>query len=288
MKYEEIRYFLFVHSYIGKKACLELRKKYGVKISKKGTNWEEKVLKENFNLINKSIFYQSYDFINEDNPEERGLRTHYAIDDVSKQLTPQIANLARQLKLNEHLLRVYILYNNIPKKLSGRDITFFATPYTPIIEMGHYIRIDKTTTKKELIEAYRYVKSLFKAIEIVQDKDSLTKHSKKPIIRERKRKDIGKDDLKKIKIFFRIENEIPRVIKDKSNEILDYKEDYKREIVGPAIERVVTKDLKEEDIKKERQMASLYKGYYYDIITRYNLPTFRDWTSIYGLISSKG
>jgi hypothetical protein len=276
MNYEEIRYFLFTKTYIAKDLVSHLRRLYGVPI-KKG-DWQKKVIKEHWDKILKTFFFKNFDYEKEKNPTERGLRLLFAINEVSKLLTPHIRRLAQILNINETLFRAFVLYNNVPKKLIGRDIIYTAWDEEPIKETGYYIKVDYNTQRQDILQAFDKIKFLY----LQTGTEKSFKKKNKSLLRLRKRRDIGKNDLKKIKIFLKIEKEIGNFLKYKKI----YKEDYKHEIITPAIERVVVKELKNDESKDEMKLVNQYKGYYYDVISRYNLPTVRDLKNLHDLIQS--
>ena len=280
MKYEEIRYLLFSKSYVAKTIVGWLRKQYKIKITKGKSNWDSILLKQHLQLIKKSIFYNGYE--TEKNRTERGLKILFAKNDVAKQITPEIKMIAKELNIDETLFRLFVLHNNIPKKISGRNMVFFASPYEPIKEMGYYIRVDENTTKAQLQETYDKLKLKLLALGVVRNQQ---KPKPKKLLRVKKRRDVAEGDPEKIKIFIDIEKEIEKVIKDKKT-IDHYKLDYQRQTIGPAIERVAYNKSKE-DSKKEKKLIKLYQGYYYDIIDRYNLPTYKDLATIHDLIFPK-
>jgi len=199
---------------------------------------------------------------------------------VSKNITPEITTLARELDMSETLFRVLVLYNNIPKKLAGRNIIKNAiSEIESIDETGHYIKVDEYVSKQEVLRAYEEIQKQIKFYNEAQEE----KKKGRKIIHKRKRKDIPNDDKEKTPIFCRIEKEIMLLSREKIES-----DDYQNQLVNESIRRVVGNSLDPDDEKFDLTLEKktiTYADWYRKIIKRYNLPTPTKLSSILRLIS---
>src|SRR3990167_10678807 len=179
--YDEIRFWLFTESYIGKQISHKLRQKYNITTVDK---WKLHILHNHWNLFINTPFTKDFDFEKEKNPIERGLAFHFAIREVEKKITPKINEVANILELNVDLFRIFIIYKNLPNKLSGPDKFVFASPERPITDLGYYIKVDFKTKKKDIEEAFHTIKTIRLPVVFGKNKN-------KTILKSKKRSDIG-------------------------------------------------------------------------------------------------
>lgn len=282
MEYEKLRYKLFTQSYVCKMTVRMLREKYGITLKRNKNTWEDKVLKDYYSELHKTALMKRYSQVNPKNTTERGLLAHFAIQEVSERITPEITDIARTIHIHEGLFRLLVLYDNVPNKISGRSLIVHATPNKPIIDMGYYIAVDENTTKTQLNEAFSELQQRFQMQKEIRN--DLDTHKKTLInLKTRRKKTI--DDQNKIDIYLKVEKEIEMVLKDKKNP--DFEEDYRKEVISPAIERIVGKVVKDGDITRSEKLHKQYKAYYYDVIDSYSLPSYKDLRTIHDLITPK-
>lgn len=284
MNYEQIRYYLFSKSYVGKVIIDEIRKKHKIDSNQTYSEWAKILTKDYFSILeeiridwSKEMGYETiidWDFI------------WLNQDDIESKIFPEVSKLAQQLNFDTKMLMINILYNNVPKKLSTPNKVCFANKLRPIKEKGTYLRIDKNTTDKEVLEMLHNAK---KYMFIVEDTKEKQPSNKLKILNNKKRKDISKNDNQNFEIFKLVENKIKKLIKEKEEKQKDF--DYEGEIVGPALKNVAV-DLaikinpNDESIEFENKIFKKVKNIYYSILNRYGLPTYKQLKSILRLINS--
>lgn len=283
MDYQKIRYFLFTQSYIASEIVKKLRAKYRIKRNMTYPGWIKRIEKDHMDLLIKKqnewkrILHREIPF----NFEFIWL----AVQDIEKELTPDIGKIAKILAIDEDLFRVLMLYDNVPKKLYPPQRIFYANELSPISDEGMYIKVDDRLTYPEMLKYFSEAKNRLKSFP----------RNKNKIIKDKHRKDIGPGDEDKIQYFLQIEKEIIQLAKEKRK----YKnpdEEASRSIVIDAIDQVAgdITDTEADKRKISEQKAGLLftawkkrlTTYYYEITSRYNLPTSQDLISLLGLISN--
>ena len=284
MEYEETRLKLFIKSFVGKQTITFLRNKYGIKKGMKPEDWYDRIDREKRIKIDKLILKLH---LSASSSFSKPLCYQMLLDD--KDVTPEITKLSNEVRLNEDVLRSYIILNILTPTIPQQDIIRLATEGYPINEDGYYIKVDKSTKDKDVKIAY----------EIIQDRiqkqqqlfDLLGVKKKKPLIK-RRRTQIAPDDEEKIKIFLKIESEMCLLFENKRNIKSDYEaRDYERELIGAAIQRVAGDRMPdiEDDEKFQANLnitTQLFETWYYSITERYQLPTPKKLSSILRVISS--
>lgn len=278
LDYDGIRHYLITHSFIGWLIATNLRKKYNIPSNNTSEKWLERLTTNHWDLFLKLF----------PNQEMRSGMLWIGQDAVEKKLMPEVGKLAKALKLNEKLLRIFVIYDNVPYKINGPKLTSYVSEFNPIIESGTYMRIDKKTTvedvKTELAKVKKWQQNKLQTFPEFQEHES-----KSSIVKTRK-KQIEEGDEFAIQDYLAIEKEIIllfREQKSKSNYMPD--EDYGNELVKPALERVAGNSIDEDDDNKFdillKTKIDKLKEKYYTITRRYALPTQRDKNLIFELMS---
>jgi hypothetical protein len=271
MEYEDIRFDLFTSSYCGKKIIQALRKKYG-----KSLNWHNKFREEQIKGLD--LFLER--LREAENPNVKPSRPKLLFN--FGRHTPKITKIAKLLHLNEEQLRYYILFNIYQfSKVPPEDIIYLATEDSPITNDGYYIQIDSDTNKTNVEEAIREIQKRLTNEQKIHEFMGLPKEKK---LIKKQRSQVAPDDNGKIAVYKAIEKEILTVEKDKKKNYVGVN-DYERELLRPAIERVVGESLSDEDdAKKEEELNTKYNTWYYEIVKRYQLPTIKKLPTILRLI----
>jgi hypothetical protein len=93
----------------------------------------------------------------------------------------------------------------------------------------------------------------------------------------------------KLKIYLEVEKELSNLVEEKLDEYSTALEDYQRQLLAPAIERVAGNLMKDIDDRKFDRILELqirkYAYIYYRIVYKYRLPTLRVVSFITRLIS---
>jgi hypothetical protein len=283
-EYDKIRFWLFTETYVASEIVVFLRQKYKIPQKMSPVEWWKRIIREHWNLLE-----------HERKRWEATLKRRVEIDSgflfvtipkIEREIIPEIPKLASKLHLNEHLLKVFILYNNVPNKLYPLERLFFASPLSPITDLGYYIKVDEHLTEREMLSIFREVRqktSLFSDPVEARDK---TKYE------QRRRKQFGKDDDAKILAFVSVEKEIKNISERGLIYDNEDKEQVYRRIIEMAIGEVVqhTLDkLKYDDEKQDKVFGRWQKRittYYYVIARRYNLPTPKKLNAILRLMQS--
>lgn len=274
MSYDQIRFKLFTLSFIGTSLISALRKKYGIKRTSDSVNWLEKNYRKNSALEFRLLRERH---ITPDDTEGYLLFKLGIKDEIIKIVTPEISRLASMLKLDEDVLRHFIITGELDVKLKRQY--YLHTYYRPIKSDGYYIRVDESTTLKDVKNAYSGIRNTFKKYH------SKTSHQ---------RKDISKMDQKKTNMQILIEESIIKFSKERNKPNPNGLKQYKKELVGAAIERMIGNFLSkrirdDDDSEYQIRYTQLYKRlhtWYYEVNRRYNLPTPMKLEQLLRLINS--
>lgn len=276
MEYDELRYSLFIQSYVASELVKKLRGISGISRIVSFTDRNKQLTKNHWNLFLKhkkrieEILGRTIDF----NASLILVLSH----EIEKEITPDIERIAKKLNINSDLFRVLVLYNNVTQKIYPPDRIFYAQPGLPLTEPGVYIKIDENLRARELEYLFKKAKLAAKLFSKGKDKQ--------------RRKDVAKDDKVKSKIYIAVEKEIKKLIKSKEKGEYEGEDLYSDEIVSGAIENVAQKELDRKNIKDDEadrlfpEYIKRTRTYYYEITRRYSLPTIKKLPSILRLMST--
>lgn len=277
LDYDGVRHYLITHSFIGWVAVTKLREKYSIPKNITSASWLKRITTDHWDLFTKAL----------PNQEMTAGLLWVMQDTVEKQLMPEIAKLAKALNLDEKLLRIFVLYDNVPYKINGPKLVHHASPLNPITEPGTYLKIDDNTTiddaKIEIAKIKEWEQIKAKVTEEQQGRVTNTQ-----LVRLR-RKQIEESDESAVQVYLAVEKEIIELYKqqqDKNDLIPD--EGYGNMLVNPAFERV-SGDLLDEDENFDQLLPTKIKEVsktYYAVVRRFSLPTPKDKTRILKFISS--
>lgn len=275
--YKSFRYYLFCHSYLVSKIRLKFLNNLGLKDGIKEKDWFKFLLKKYYKelelfISNIGLKDITYDMVWATWPE------------FSKKIFPKLYNFCIKWNIDFKLFVIYLLYKNIPYKLDSLDHPKVVKIYPNLtydIEEGCYIKVSPDTTEKELYSSLRWAKIL---LSVDTEKESSQLNMDKS---NKKRKDITlKDKQLKGKAYIKIEKEIAKIVNQKLDKNSIYANDFDKSTVRIAIERVSGSLLEGMNLSdemftlREQEWRKILEGYYYDITRRYNLPTFKQSTSI--------
>lgn len=283
MNYEQTRYFLFSKSYVGGAIVEEIRKRHNIDSHQNNIEWMKFVVKNHFSILEE---------IQNDWTIQTGRRTIIDFifiwlnqDYIESKIFPEALLLAQELNFDRKMLMINVLYDNVPKLLSTPDGIHFASKLRPIREEGIYLKISKNTTNVEIIKMLSDAKKYIRVVKPEQNKNSIRSLE---ILKEKKRKDISKNDQKKINLFIDVENRIKELVKEKHINGKEYV--YETEVVCPAIERVVGDKLakfsEDKADKYELVWNRKVREIYYSMLNRYQLPTYKQLKPILRVINS--
>lgn len=282
-EYDRIRFWLFTETYVASEIAKFLRQNYKIPPKMSSIEWRKRIIREHWNLINREIKRLENSVRLRVDKIDPGF-LFIIIPKIEREIIPEIPRLASKLRLNEDLLRVFILYNNVPKKLYPPERVFFASPLNPITDMGYYIKIDEHLRERELLLLF---KKTLQKIKMFSDSDG----KKKTKYEQRRRKQFGKDEKAKILAFISVEKKIKENLKNNLN--INYVEDKNcMDIVKFAIGGVVQDifdRLKYSNEKQDKLFDRWQKRittWYYTIADRYKLPTPKKLNSILRLMQS--
>lgn len=266
MNYDNERYYLFTQSYIASVLVERIRKKHGITKNQSSLEWLKRKAGEYLSLY--------------DEKWKEILTSEF------KQI-PEVEKIANMFDFSESMLMLLVLYGKIPDELTSRCEIYTASEKFPIRHTGTYIRVDKTTSNKEILVKLREAKKQINLVHLDKVDLNEIKSGEKHV--NRKRKDISKMDNSNKEIFIAVENKIKELILQKNEKGKEY--DYKRQIVIPAIEQVVGDTMVEENwedesTEEESRCVKLIKDVYYSMIERYRLPSYRDLKLILRVINS--
>jgi hypothetical protein len=280
LDYSGIRHYLITHSFIGWLVAEKIRSKHHISKDMTSMQWLHRLLTDHWDLYEK--YHQDF---GQGNIAEMGSAFAFVIQDaIEKQILPEIPRIAKILHMDEKLLRIFILYDNVPFKINGPQLIHYASPLSPITEMGSYLKVNIQTTIKDLEKALKTIKLHDSMVSELKDTKGLV---------ELRRKQIAPNDAGKIDGYLKIEQKMIELFraKDDKNPIVDYSE-YGNTLVSPAMEMVAGDTLTNEDAndelfdKMEAELRERLNEDYRAITKRYSLPTSKDKTAILRLITS--
>jgi len=278
LDYDGTRHYLITHSFIGWVAVTKVREKYSIQKNLTSASWLKRITTDHWDLFTKAL----------PNQEMTAGLLWLMQDTVEKQLMPEIAKLAKALSLDEKLLRIFVLYDNVPYKINGPKLVHHASPLNPITEPGTYLKIDENTTiadaKKEIAKIKEWEQIEAK---VAEEQGRVTSTQ----IVKLRRKQIEEGDGSAVQVYLAVEKEIIELYEqrqDKNDLIPD--EGYGNTLVNPAFERVAGNLLDEDDDEefdrllpaKTAEVSSIY----YAVVRRFSLPTPKDKNRILKLINS--
>ena len=284
-EYDKIRFWLFTETYVASEIVAILRQKYKIPQKMSSEEWWKRIILEHWNLLEQ-----------ERKRWEATLKRRVEIDsgflfvtipEIEKGIIPEIPKLASKLRLNEDLLKVFILYNNVPNKLYPPERLFFASRLSPITDIGYYIKVDEHLTERELLYIFKRVMQKINMFADPNEKKEKTKYE------QRRRRQFGKNEDAKILAFVSVEKKIKEIVEEdlKLNK-KPTSNTYYKDIVQNAIGAVVQNTLDQleyDDEKQDRVFDRCQKRittYYYTIANRYKLPTPKKLNSILRFMKS--
>jgi hypothetical protein len=280
LDYDGVRHYLVTHSFIGWLIATTVREKHDIPNNLTSQSWLKRITTEHWDLFTKAI----------PNQEMSGGLLWLMQDTVEKQLFPEVVKVAKILKLDEKLLRIFILYNNVPYKINGPKLVRHASPLNPITETGTYLMIDERTT----IEDVKTEMSKLKQWQIIQAeaiKEEGRRATDTQVVKAR-RKQIENGDELAVRDYLAIENEIIRLYQEQepSRSLLS-DEGYGSTLVEPALERVAGDSIKDidDDIEFDTQFTDKVgklRDSYYRVTRRFSLPTQKNKNRILKVINS--
>lgn len=293
MEYESIRYSLFIKSYIAFALIKALREKYNIPPNMSRNIWRLRLMIFYPEIVEKirKIWELKLD---KEVQMDAGF-FFVVLGDIERECTPTITTIAKELNIDENLFREFVLYGTSSCNVTLDDKIFYASKLQPIEEDGFFIKIKPDTTTRELQNLFEIVQERLNR-HMCFEKHSQTNSLKTKLkLDNRKRKDIGKNDSKKINIYLDIEEKIKEIanfkVEQKRGLSWYEKDDYKGELVGPAIEQVAGEMI--QDIESDEEFERLnnkikkrLQTYYYQITARYKLPNVKDLNIVLGLINS--
>lgn len=279
LDYDGVRHYLITHSFIGWVAVTTLQEKYNISEKQKSEDWLKRLTTEHWDLFAKAL----------PNQEMNAGLLWVMQDTVEKQLMPEVAKLAKAFKLDEKLLRIFVLYDNVPYKINGPKLVHHASPLNPITELGTYLKIDENTT----IDDAKNEIAKIKQWERIKQEAALEEPGRvrnKQIVRSR-RKQIEEGDESAVQVYLAVEKEIIALhIKRQGNSDYILDEGYGSTLVNPAFERVAGDLIDEDDDKQFDRLLPAkiieVSNTYYAVVRRFALPTPKDKNRILKLISS--
>ena len=199
-----------------------------------------------------------------------------------------IKELANVLDINAKNLIKFIMLKEIDSKPLPPGRIFMASIYTPITLEGAYIKIDENMTAKDILRYANLAKKSLRG----HDNDG------EPVIKGNKRKQIGENEEIKKRYYLRIEDTVKKLAEQKGKKLINGSQEYEKYgiFIGESIKRVAGDILTEEyldkeftdkefDIEIENKRQQL-ETWYYEITTRYSLPTPKQLQELLGLISN--
>jgi hypothetical protein len=283
LDYDGVRHYLVTHSFIGWLIASTLREKHGIPNNLTSQEWLKRLTEEHWDLFTKAVPGQEM---------SSGL-LWLMQDGVEKQVFPEVGELAKILKLDEKLLRIFILYNNVPFKISGPKIVHYASSHNPITEPGTYLRIDERTTIEDVKTEMARLKQ-WQAIQKEAVNEEGLHTTTKQVVKTR-RKQIEKGDELAVQDYLAIEREIITLAQEqKPGKKSQLDMDYGNTLVEPAFERVAgdsfdieSDDTGDEEFDKQLMLkVEQLRNTYYKVSRRFSLPTSKDKNRILRLISS--
>lgn len=279
LDYDGVRHYLVTHSFIGWLIETTLRQRHGIPHNLSSQSWLKKITSEHWDLFVKAA----------PNQEISGGLLWLMQDTVEKQLLPEVAKVAKILKLDEKLLRIFILYNNVPYKINGPKLVHHASSLNPIIETGTYLKIDERTTIEDVKAEMSKLKQ-WQNIQAEVIKEEGRRSTDTQVVKVR-RKQIEDGDELAIQDYLAIESEIISLYQEQepSGSLLS-DEGYGSTLVDPAMERVAGNSIDIDDDKEfDAQLADKVeqlKNTYYRVTRRFSLPTQKNKNTILKVISS--
>ena len=277
LDYDGVRHYLITHSFIGWLIAKTIREKYNIPENLTSQEWLHRLLTEHGNLFTKAF----------PNQELNSGMVWAAQDAGERQVLLEVPKLSQLLKLDDKLLRIFILYGNVPYKINGPNLIHYASPLNPITDTGTYLKIDEGTTfedvKSELTKAKQWQKIKATAADELGEKPK-----SKQIVKVR-RKQIEAADESGVQDYLNIETEIISLFKEQSPDISHLTDDgYGMTLVEPAFEHVAgdsidSDDDNEFDAQLKNKVKNL-KSTYYTTTRRFSLPTPKDRKRIFQLI----
>ncbi len=245
--YTEIRFDLFKESFVG----AELKKTV------------KKLLKERTKNLK----------------EEKDLIAHYTRHTRELALLPEIEKLAKKLKFEYKAFGWFLLENsnitmNMPKRM-----TKVASKSFPITEQGFYIKIERDTKKEDVKKTMDYIKQ-----ELLPVAETVFGFEQTKL----RRSQIPNDDYKKIQIYIQIEKEIKHVYSEKDHQT-DMEIADEDPLVYLAIQYVAMNLIEDRDYKFDERLViktTELQQIYYDVTTRYELPTAKKLNRLLNILES--
>lgn len=280
--YDVIRFWLFTQSYVSSVLVNVLRNKYKIPI--KGVSrsrWRKEFDQKHADLFEK----RSNELTHQGNGFLSSALRYTLVDELTKEITPEITNIAKALDLDENNLRNFILYNIISNKENITPKVLYVNPSKFITEEGVYIKVDERIDVKKYLKTLSKIKSELKIVSKLKVKTS------KLLIKERRRKDIGKEDKGKIEFYCLVEKQIKKLVIEKNSNKYLRDELNKGQLVNIAITGVADELLDRRSKDQERKDNVFDKWivrvntFYREIISRYMLPSPKKLPSILRLIN---
>jgi len=145
----------------------------------------------------------------------------------------------------------------------------------PITQRGFYIKVEKGASKTDIEAATEYIQK-----HLIPTAEELLGFEYK----RQKRNQTGADDDKKLQIYLKVEESIKEVMSEMKNntymEMDPEKGDFPIKIAIDYVAMAYVDDTDPEYKKKLSFHAEKIKNTYYDVITRYELPTIRKLTRL--------
>lgn len=282
MDYDKERYFLFTQSYVAGAIAEAIRAKHSISNKQSSSDWLKRLLDEHF-----SLFEEKWKEFRADEEVEISSGFVFVIkDEIESKIIPEVRRVADMFGFSEKMLMLFVIYGNVPHKLVSRCGIYRASELSPIKYQGTYLRVDETTSNKEVLGMLKEAKKYMDLTKHFKEEETVTKETKKV---EKKRKDVSKLDGANGAIYIAVENKIKKLVLQKKEKGKRY--NYNEQIVMPAIEQVVGDTMTkekwgDESIGEEVRCIKLIKDVYYSIIERYRLPTYKDLKLISRVINS--
>lgn len=286
MDYESTRYYLFANSFVASKLSSYIRRKYDIPDKLSSSEWVHVLATRYLDAVLKYCSVLGIKLTGKTNIYDLIWALSGDIEDI---IIPEFKRITSFLEIDNLLFKIYVLYKNIPSKVSGPEKIYEAFSFKGISDPGMYIKLDSKTTNREVVKLLKEAKNRILAQKIIDGK------SPKTFLSSKKRKDIGKDDAWKIKAYLRVEKEMKKIDAERgeADSWEEGRSDYANELVGGAIERVAG-DLLSEDTLSDKDFEEALpkymkriRTYYYEVARRYALPTLKKYRTIFRLMTTQ-
>lgn len=265
MKYESMRAELLINSYIFYAVKERFSRKYNVS----SINNEADFIKY-LDKNEKDKIKRFFSFSHRPTLDEYLKNDHYQqiyFFDMVRLAFPVIYEISLAFEMNSVNLIDILIFSKKLDRFSLPDIVFFESSLINPKDKRSFIAVDIDTTEAEILKAKNIIQKIQKL--------------KKSYKQKRTKKTIDSWDDKSIQIYLLIEKELINLRTEK------------KRITGKAIERTVISVIDEYSKRsgknfedKELEMVEMYRNHYYEIKSRYNLPTYREYNKILNLIPS--